>query len=72
MLYGMETLAVTERLMGKMEVAVLKMLRWALGVTRKDRIRNKYARGTAKIAKVDKLRNARLHWYGHLKRREEG
>ena len=37
MLYGMETVAVTERQMGKMEVAELKMVRWALGVTRKDK-----------------------------------
>ena len=28
MLYGMETVAVTERQMGKMEVAELKMVRW--------------------------------------------
>ena len=56
-----------------MEVAELKMARWALGVTRKDKIRNEYMRGTVKIAKLgDKLRNARLHWYGHVKRREEG
>ena len=49
------------------------MVRWALGVTRKDKIRNEYVRGSAKIAKLgDKLRNARLRWYGHVKRREEG
>ena len=72
MLYGMETVAVTERQMGKMEVAELKMVRLALGMTRKDKIRNKYVRGTAKIAKLgDKLRNARLRWYGHVKRRED-
>ena len=72
MLYGMETVAVTERQMGKMEVAELKMVRWALGVTRKDKIRNEYVRGTAKIAKLgEKLRNVRLRWYGHVKRREE-
>ena len=71
-LYGRETVALTERQMGKMEVAELKMVRWALGVTRKDKIRNEYVRGTAKIAKLgDKLRNARLRCYGHVKRREE-
>ena len=39
MLYGMETVAVTERQVGKMEVAELKMVRWALGVTRMDKIK---------------------------------
>ena len=68
----METVTVTERQMGKMEVAELKMVRWAVGVTRKDKIRNEYVRGTAKIAKLgDKLRNARQRWYEHVKRREE-
>ena len=73
MLYGTKTVAVTERQVGKMEVAELKTVRWALGGTRKDKIRNEYVRGTAKIAKLgDKLRNARLRWYGHVKKREEG
>ena len=73
MLYGMETMAVMQRQVGKMEVAELKMERWALKVTRKDKIRNKYVRGTVKIVKLgDKLRNARLCWYGHMKRRKEG
>ena len=31
-----------------MEVAELKMLRFALGVTRMDKIRNEYIRGTTK------------------------
>ena len=52
MLYGMETVAVNERQVGKMEIAELKMVRWALGVTRKDKISNEYVRGTAKIAKL--------------------
>ena len=72
MLYGMETVAVTEKQVEKMKVAELKMVRWALGLTRKNKIRNEYVRGTAKIAKLgDKLRNARLRWYGHVKRRKE-
>ena len=49
-LYEMETLAMVEKQVGKMKVAELKMVRWALGVTRKDKIKNKYVRGTAKIA----------------------
>ena len=66
-------MAVTKRQVGKMEVAELKMVRWALGVTREDKIRNEYVRGTVKITKLgDKLRNARLCWYGHVKRREGG
>ena len=70
MLYGVETVAVTERQVGK-------MVRWALragmGVTKKEKIRNEYVIGTSKIAKLgDKLWNARLLWYGHVKRRGEG
>ena len=73
LMYGMETVTVTEKLVKKMEVAELKMVRWALGVTRRDKIRNEYVRGTAKIAKLgDKLRGVRLRWYGHVKRRTEG
>ena len=71
--YGIKTMAVTERQVGKMEVEELKMVRWALGVTRKDKIRIEYVRRTAKISKLgDKLWNARLRSYGHVKRREEG
>ena len=42
-------------------------------MTRKDKTRNEYVRRTAKIAKLgDKLRKARIRWYRHVKRREEG
>ena len=44
-------------------------MRWALSVTRKDKIKNEYVRGTAKIAKLgNKLRGTRLRWYGQLDR----
>ena len=42
MLYGMETVAMTEKQVGKMEVAELKMVRWALDVTRKHKVNNKH------------------------------
>ena len=38
MLYGIETVAVMERQVGKMKVAELKMVRCALAVTRKNKI----------------------------------
>ena len=47
----METVAVTERMVKKMEAAELKMVRWALGVTLKDKVRNEYIWGIAKIQK---------------------
>ena len=41
-----------------------------VGVTRLDRIRNTYIRGTVKVVEVSKkVQEARLRWYGHLKRR---
>ena len=68
----METVAVTERLVKKMEAAELKMVRWALGVTLKDKVRNEYIWGTAKTRRIgEKLRGERLRWFGHVKRRKE-
>ncbi|VDO04601.1 unnamed protein product [Haemonchus placei] len=46
-----------------------EMLRWTAGVTRLDRISNDAVRqrfGVASI--VDKMREARLRWYGHTLR----
>ncbi|VDP03423.1 unnamed protein product [Heligmosomoides polygyrus] len=45
------------------------MLRWTAGVTRMDRIRNDAIRQKFEIA--DKMREARLRWYGHVLRGEE-
>ena len=39
MLYGLETVALTERQKAEMEVTELKMLRFSLAVTRMDKIR---------------------------------
>ena len=46
MVYGLETVAVTKKQVEEMEVAEIKMLRFAMGVTRKDKIINEYIRGT--------------------------
>ena len=73
MLYGLETVALTKRQEAEMEVAELKMLRFSLGVTRMDKIRNEYIRGTAQVGRFgEKTREARLRWYGHVLRKDDG
>ncbi|KAI5085367.1 hypothetical protein C0J45_23151, partial [Silurus meridionalis] len=71
MLYGLETVTLSKRQEAEPEVAELKMLRFSLGVTRMDRIRNKFIRGTAHVGCFgDKVREARLRWFGHVQRRD--
>ncbi|KAK3553366.1 hypothetical protein QTP70_003531 [Hemibagrus guttatus] len=67
-----ETVSLRKRQESELEVAELKMLRFSLGVTRLDRIRNEYIRGTAHVGRLgDKVREARLRWFGHVQRREK-
>ncbi|KAK3568487.1 hypothetical protein QTP86_008540 [Hemibagrus guttatus] len=71
MMYGLETVSLRKRQESELEVAELKMLRFSLGVTRLDRIRNEYIRGTTHVGRLgDKVREARLRWFGHVQRRE--
>ena len=42
-----------------MEVAELKMLRFSLGVTRMDKIRNEYIRGTAQVGRFGRKHERR-------------
>ncbi|KAK3572727.1 hypothetical protein QTP86_006995 [Hemibagrus guttatus] len=71
MLYGLETVSLRKRQESELEVAELKMLRFSLGLTRLDRIRNEYIRGTAHVEHMgDKVRETRLRWFGHVQRRE--
>ncbi|VDP54390.1 unnamed protein product [Heligmosomoides polygyrus] len=46
-----------------------KMLRWTAGVTRLDRVNNDAIRQRFCVApNAEKLREARLRWYGHILR----
>ena len=73
MLYGLETVALTKRQEAEMEVAELKMFRFSLGVTRMDKIRNEYVRWTSHVGRFgEKTRKARLRWYGHVRRKDNG
>ena len=71
-MYGLEAVAITKKQVEEMEVAEMKMLRFATGVTRKDKIRNEYIRGTVKAERFGmKMREGRLKWYGHVMRRDK-
>ena len=72
MVYGLETVAVTKKQVKEMEVTEMKMLRFAMGVTRKDKIRNKHIWSTIKVERLGmKMREGRLRWYGHVMRRDQ-
>ena len=72
MLYGAETWPIKRAQESKLEVAEMRMLRWMLGVTRRDKVRNSLIRGTAKVTEVTKkVQERRMQWFGHIKRPEE-
>ena len=64
--------AVTKKQMEEMEVTEMKMLRVAMEVTRKEKIRNEYITGTIKVKQLGiKMRKSKLRWYGHVMRRDQ-
>ncbi|XP_037787435.1 uncharacterized protein LOC119582994 [Penaeus monodon] len=72
MTYGLETAPLRKVEERKLDVAEMKMLRWMVGVTKMDCIRNNYIRGSLKVTEISKnVQESRLRWYGHLLRRNE-
>ena len=52
MLYGLKTVPLTKKQEAELEVAELKTLRFSVGTTRMDKIRNDYLRGTAHVNSI--------------------
>ena len=72
MLYGMETVPVTKRNEKQMEVAEMKILRFSLGITRLDKVKNSEVKERLKMGELSKkISESRLRWYGHVHRREQ-
>ena len=72
MVYGLETVVVTKKQVEEMEVAEMKMLRYAMGVTRKDKIRNEHIRSTVKVERLGiKMREGRLGGMDVMRRDQE-
>ena len=71
MLYGTECWAMRKKeddLLRRME---MRMLRRILGVSLKDKIRNEEIRKRCGVIDIiEKVREARLRWYGHVGRKD--
>ncbi|VFQ69868.1 unnamed protein product [Cuscuta campestris] len=66
-----ECWAVKKTHVRRLHAAEMRMLRWMCGKTRLDRISNEVIRRQVGMAPVeDKLREARLRWLGHVRRRD--
>ena len=51
----------------------MQMLRWIVGVSKKDKVRNAEIKRRCGVEDiVEKVREARLRWFGHVSRRDDG
>ena len=69
-LYGSECWPLRKTQVQRLMVAEMRMIQWMCGYSRIDRIRNGVIRDLVKEAPIeDKMRETRLRWFGHMKRR---
>ncbi|KAM3964580.1 LOW QUALITY PROTEIN: uncharacterized protein ACR2FA_001549 [Aphomia sociella] len=66
LLYGSETWVTTKTHEQKLHTTEMRMLRWAVGVTLKDKVGNEYVRGSFKVAPITEKISESSRWYGHV------
>jgi len=72
LIYGSEAWTLRRREEERLERTKMRMLQWILGLTLRDRKRNDDIRRILGVEYItDKVREARMRWYGHVQRREE-
>ena len=72
MMYSMETVPTTSSHVKKLEVADVKMCRWACGHTLRDHVRNDDIRERLKVESIVAMcRKSRLGLFGQVKRRDQ-
>ncbi|VDO61537.1 unnamed protein product [Heligmosomoides polygyrus] len=70
--YGSECWALGKAQERQLHAAEMRMLRWACGWIRRDRVRNEDVRAVMKTVPIQlKMREQLLRWYGHVLRRPE-
>lgn len=55
----------------KLHVTELRMLRWMNEVTKMDKVKNEYIRGSMKLPKKVRINRLALYGYGHDTRRDD-
>ncbi|EYC37526.1 hypothetical protein Y032_0783g2330 [Ancylostoma ceylanicum] len=69
-MYGSECLPLSGAHDRMLNTVGMRMLRWACGLTRRDKVPNDDIRAIMQTAPIQlKLRAQRLRWYGHVMRR---
>ena len=72
MIYGMEMVRATSLQVGKLGMAEMRMLWMEMEITKMDKVRNECVRRKVGGENIEeKIREARLRWYGHMRRRED-
>jgi hypothetical protein len=70
LLYGAETWNPTQRDSQRIHVTEMRMVRWCQGKTLLDKVPNDTLRANVSVTDVRaKMRQARLRWFGHIRRR---
>ena len=62
MTYGLETAALRKKQKTELETTELKMLRFSMGVSRMDKIRNQYVWGTAHVRRLNDKMKTKMVW----------
>ena len=68
LLYGSGTWAIKNKDKEKLERTEMKVLRWIWGMTLNDRLKSEEIRRLGMVRTIEKLQEARLRWFGHVKR----
>ena len=72
LMFGGETWALRKREEQILERTEMRMLRWILGVSLREKPRNEEVRKRAGVVCIsEKIRAARLRWFGHVLRRDK-